>query len=306
MNNEDDQQYKLGILILCHTDPRMVVKLIKRLVRSDNIYCFVHVDAKIDQEPFYVNHKRVYYSKERYDVRWGGFNAIRATDRLVELAYQQGMDRFILNQGLDYPIKPNKEIIKFFQSNCNVEYIRSCNITQSTIKKLKQKVTLNWEMNNLTTLKKIIRKLALLIDWHSQHDYVETEARNMDVYYGSATWAITRGAANEVLSFRSNGPFRQYMQRVFAPDEEYYQTIIQNSSFKKNVIGGSEMPSTKLVNFKNLTYYEYPDGVTKVFTIDDFNKLKESKFLFARKVTSIASGNLVKELDKLESRRCDE
>ena len=81
------------------------------------------------------------------------------------------------------------------------------------------------------------------------------------------------------------------------PDEEYFHTVVHNSHFKENCIKYNEPEQRWLVNWRNLTYFEFPREVT-VLTKADYKKLKDQPDLFCRKVRSEVSGGLLDLLDK--------
>ena len=81
------------------------------------------------------------------------------------------------------------------------------------------------------------------------------------------------------------------------PDEEYFHTVVHNSRFKTRCYKYDEPEARWLVNWRNLTYFEFPREVT-VLTKADYQKLKSVPDLFCRKVRSDISKELLDELDK--------
>jgi hypothetical protein len=111
----------IAYLILCHTDPKHIRRLTEKITKDTNDVAFVHVDGKCDLIPFQCELKdnsQVQLLKKRTPVNWGGYSSIEATINLFKAAIswrKQGFDRFVILQGLEYPIKTNQEIHNFFE-----------------------------------------------------------------------------------------------------------------------------------------------------------------------------------------------
>lgn len=43
---------KIAYLILCHTDPKHIKRLLDKITKNTDDVAFVHVDGKCDIEPF--------------------------------------------------------------------------------------------------------------------------------------------------------------------------------------------------------------------------------------------------------------
>ena len=119
-----------------------------------------------------------------------------------------------------------------------------------------------------------------------------------DIYYGCAQWAVTRKCAKFLDEFEKTHPrFNRKMKIMQFPDEEYFHTVVHNSEFKTHCIKYDEPEKRWLVNWRNLTYFEFPKEVT-VLTTADYEKLKAVPDLFCRKVRSEVSGGLLDLLDE--------
>jgi hypothetical protein len=80
-----------------------------------------------------------------------------------------------------------------------------------------------------------------------------------------------------------------YFKYTFIPDETFFQTLVCNSPFKDQVSGYS------------LTYTDWlhPNPTyPRVLTIEDFDSLKNSDCLFARKFDPYRSGELLDLVDR--------
>src|ERR1700730_3570433 len=101
------RQSSIAYLILAHTDPIQLRRLMKRLENDEAVF-YLHVDGKANIDAF----KRatedinpVYFCEPRSKVTWAAFSVVEATLRLLEAALaREGStcNRFVLLSGADY------------------------------------------------------------------------------------------------------------------------------------------------------------------------------------------------------------
>lgn len=297
-------EIKIAFLILAHTDPVHIARLANKLTMFNDFYVFVHVDKKQDIKVFedeLTKNKKVVFLKNRYKIDWGSYNSVKATLELLRVAKNKDrFERFVLLQGLDYPIKNNYEINDYFLKNRSVEFIRSCKISNSKEKYHSKKVELFWFLENRNILKKIINRLNLIIPIKLRRGYIFENGKKHNIYWGAAQWALTENAVNFILEFSEKHPkFNNYFKYVFPQDETYFHSIIYNSDFKiKTLMTKDEKPKKYLENWRNLHYFEYPnDKGIKIFEFNDYKKIIESDALFIRKVNSGISRKLLNHID---------
>ena len=236
---------KIAYGILCHTDPNHIGRLAKKLTKNVNSKVFVHVDKKVDITPFenqLLDKKNVYVLSNRVEINWGGYQAIEATINLMQTAKNIfKFDRFVLLQGLEYPIKSGKEIEDFFVKNFDTEFLLAQNI--STIDNLEEqhKYRLYYKFGSSSIFWKIINKTNCFlvkkrIVPHLKKNYIrDKQGKKMWIYQGCAQFGITYLAVEYILNFNATNPkFNSYFKTMFAPDEAYFHTIIYNSYFINN------------------------------------------------------------------------
>lgn len=85
---------KIAYLILCHTDPKHIRRLINKLTYKTDNRCFVHIDKKSNL----VNFKKELNDlpqttilKNRTDISWGSYSSIDATIDLMRETVGGGM-----------------------------------------------------------------------------------------------------------------------------------------------------------------------------------------------------------------------
>ena len=302
---------RIAFLNLCHTDPVLVARCAKRLCADPDFDMYIHVDAKQDIEPFENAVKgtdRVFFTPNRHKVYWGGYNAIHACYELLRAALNSDRhyDYFVMMQNLDYPIKSNAEIKDFFIENNGKEFIRGCPIAGTKDWEFSRKYKLYYmkdnpygKASNKDPHKLFITIASTLLSLTTIgfNGTIKEKDGNYNIYYGCAQWAVSRDCARYLDEFEKTHPrFNKKMRIMQFPDEEYFHTAVHNSSFKEKCFKYNEPETRWLVNWRNLTYFEFPKEVT-VLTESDYPKLMEQPDLFCRKVRSEVSGELLNLLD---------
>ena len=307
----EGKRMKIAFLNLCHCEPEIVARVANKLTQNKDFDMYVHVDAKQDVIQFSSllrDNKQVFFLEERYKVYWGGFHAVMATFALLEKALESDRqyDYFIALQNLDYPIKSNYEIQRFFEKNKGTEFIRGCKIAKtkdlhySMKYKLFNNRDLDFYLKKHNPIVKIfhdgmnaIKSIPLLffngVIKEADGDYL--------IHYGTAQWAITRECAEYVSEFyQVHEKFNHRMRHIKFPDEEYIHTVVHNSKFKYQCSAFDEPESRWLVNWRNIHYFEFPKEVT-VFDETYFEKIRNRPELFIRKVKSGVSDKLMDQID---------
>lgn len=304
---------RIAFLNLCHTDPEMVARVANKLTKHPDFDMYIHVDAKSDIEPFQrllQNNKQVFFLKERHKVYWGGYHAILASFALLEAALksERHYDYVVMLQNLDYPIKSNAYIDKFFEDNNGTEYIRGCHIAETRDWHYAAKYKIYNSRDKDFYLQKHNKLVKLA--WDAFHALMsittigfngihKENGENLELYYGTAQWAVTRTCAEYMVEFFHTHPkFNKRMKHIKFPDEEYFHTVVHNSKYKTHCVKFDEPEQRWLVNWRNIHYFEFPDEGVVTFTEKDYQKLMEREELFCRKVRSGVSDSL---LDKIDS-----
>lgn len=303
---------KIAYLILCHTDSNHIKRLTDKITNRTNDEAFVHVDGKCDIKPFeqkMQDNPQVHIIKERVCVHWGGYSSIEATINLFKAALaskKNKFDRFVVLQGLEYPIKTNREIHTFFEKNFETEFILAQNISRSSDPKEIHKYSLYWYLDSANSfwakLVHILNYKAFLgprIIPHFKKNYtVGLFGEKLEIFQGCAQFGVTRKLAEYIVKFYDeNKMFNKYFQTMYAPDEAYFHTIVYNSPFVNNTPDGKAITRPHLTDFENLTYFEYPTTVTLFTKKSDWPKLRDSGFLYFRKASS-ESKELLDYIDK--------
>lgn len=293
---------KIAYLVLCHTDPVHISRLASKLTIGTNNHVFIHLDLKVDIEIYkamLLNNPSVHFIDQRVKVYWGGFSSIEATYKLMRASYDFGdCDRFVLLQGLDYPLATNKNIELFFSKHSATEFIRGCNVSVSKKEYFysKSRYLLFFDKPNL--IKKIMNKVTRTFKLKFKEGSFYHNQKQYQIYWGSAQWALTSECIKYLLDFEHVDHINYYFHNIFPADEVYFHTLIFNSSYsEKTTTGGPEQEKVGLTNWRNLHYFEY-QGLIKIFNEIDYEFLKSRQELFIRKVNSVKSNKLLDMIDK--------
>ncbi len=102
-------------------------------------------------------------------------------------------------------------------------------------------------------------------------------------------WTITSDCARYILKFiKENSKVRRFAKFTWASDEFLIPTIIMNSPFKDSVVQD------------NFRYIDWSLGGhnPKILTIADFEHMRNSKKLFARKFDPLVDSQVLDQIDK--------
>lgn len=236
----------------------------------------------------------------------GGWNAIKITINTLKIALNTGeFDRFIILQGQDYPLYSNDFINDFFEDFKEVEFCRAYNISQSQDKKDTMKIQGFWYMDNVDTLLgKVMQNIfGRINNLHIPYrkPYINIHEKKFEIWWEWAHMALTRKCVEHIVDFYdTHREFNRYFYHRFPPDEMYFHTIIYNSKFKEHVVPTIINTEDKITSLCNVTYFEYPVEVINFVKKEDYKKLMDSGFLFARKINSNSS-ELIEEIDRKAS-----
>ena len=289
---------RIAYIIFAYIDPKYIGRLANKLVVNTDNEVFIHCDKKVDIKPFLDscgNNKSIHFVKKRVVISWGGFSSNEGSVNSFREALATGkFDRFVVLTGLEYPIRSNDSILEFFEENKDTEYIRAANESKSTDINNLHKYCFYWFLDDINILKKIINKLnAFLLESKIlikfKKPYIILNYKKHDIYRGWAHIALTDKAVKYIINFHDSNPtFNKYFKSSYASGESYFHTILYNSPFIRNVPKECPIPEEErsLNSFLNVTYFEYPVNVTVFKYKSDYQKLKDSNYLFFRKVTS--------------------
>ncbi len=269
---------KHAYLIMAHSQFEQLKVLIQQI---DYPYhdIFIHVDKRahnpIDKEFLKsIKYSKVYILEDRLAVRWGTFDQTNCELRLISKALEIGnYSYYHLMSGADLLIKPASEIYRFFEDNYGKEYV------QFSEKELSQECMNRvnkyhfFIKKNPSILQKIPHKLLIMLQFGINR------VRNSNIIYqkGSNWFSITDKFACYLYDHKEM--IYRLFRYTLCGDEFLVQTLLINSPYKKNIVEDNFCD-----NFKNIMYeIDWKRGNPYVYTMKDFEMLKNSSMLYARK-----------------------
>lgn len=265
----------LTYLILAHRDLAQVANLIDALTTPfTNFYIHFDIKMSIDRLTDYAvfTSKNVHVVKSRMNINWGGYQMISATLLLLKQALQQkGSGYLVLLSGQDLPLRSNEEIYSFYHQNYGKQYIEFFPLPYKSwaLDGGLDRVNYFWFIDQVgqTESMKLYRAQKASV---MQRPFFSS----FTAYGGSQWWSITKECGLYMLKFiEKRNDYNEFMKYCFVPDELYFQNIILNSPFMEYTINSS------------LRYIDWNKGpeFPRILTVDDYQAMKTSDSLFARK-----------------------
>lgn len=253
----------IAYAILAHHNPPHLKRLITKL-STPQCEFFIHLDKKTDEKEF-ASLKRdgVHFCTNRVGVYWGGFSMITAEIELLTLVLnsRKHFDYIVLLTGSDYPIRSNTYIHHFFKTLNGSEFMNCIMMPSDAASKPISRLTryrINPDNYLLSLLRIRLKKpLPIMIGRNYKKVF-----GSLFPYGGSGNWTLTTDACRYIINFiDKNNHIVTFFKNTFCPDEMFFQTILCNSSFKKNIR-------------HNITFTDWPGkGAHPVYI--NFNHVKQ-------------------------------
>lgn len=205
------------------------------LARYFDLTCtdmFVHVDAKVDEEPFRAAAagatREVTFVGNRITVYWGGFSMVEATIALFKAARAQGYDRYVLISDDSLPLvgpsefltrlTPESDILTAwpaaddFRERYDRFYMFDSRVTQA-----------RWQVteDRFVDAEAVKRFVRLAKAMERGKKPLETS------YHGPQWMMLTRNSVDAILaSWEYDDWLRDSFEFSMVPDEAYFLTIL--------------------------------------------------------------------------------
>lgn len=288
---------KHAYLIIAHNEFEILKLLVNALddVRND---IYIHFDAKCNILPnLECKEACLYILDDRIDVHWGDYSQIETEMHLFNYAHnihnKTGVNYlyYHLISGVDIPLKPQDYIHDFFNCHQGKEFI---GYYQGNIElELRRKVQmyhlfpLYFSKDGKWSFCNILRALFCRFQLHFG------VKRNDDICLVRGTnWVSITDEFVEFLLSKKNEIQKRY-HHTFCADEVYKHTICWNSKFKDAIYNPANeaLGCMREINWIVTERYSYLPS----FTMNDYERLKKSQMLFARKFDS-ANIDVVKKI----------
>lgn len=280
--------FRAAVLVIAHHQPEVFAALVDSL-RHPSIDVYVHIDAKADLASFEAvvpEGDGVSYVRDRSSVNWGGLSIVHVILRLIREARSSGStyQRYALLSGSDLLIAPIDEVLAAWQSS--IEFIR-----------------IDWRLTGPDA-----QRTNLVDRRHFPDDRLPLRARlsgriprkvdpTIELYQGSAWWALTAGAVDQVTGFIAEHPqWLDFHRHTLCSDEIVFHSILKASPHASRIVQDVEQCADVDAFIADpvhaLHYIDWSDRTAlspRVFGIDDEPTLRRSPALFARKVDTTSA-----------------
>jgi Core-2/I-Branching enzyme len=288
-------------LILVHKNFDQVSRLMRRLLMTDS-GVIIHVDKKVGI-PFnflteFENSQcsRVFLTEKRYFIEWGSFETVLACLALLEegVLHFPAASYFVFLSCQDYPIKSAEFIDDFFRRNgsnfiCHTPLLEE-KWKYGGVRRINR---FYWAKNR----KSLPGYFCRTIPCPPRHFPIPAGK----IHVGSLWCALKRDAVIKVLDFVKKHPaILKVFRWTYIPEEMFFQTVLVGF-----------LNESKLVNkgIHFLEHFSLPRDWLRLKILNrngyrnlgtaDFEKLKSSSALFARKFDTTIDSGILDLLDTL-------
>jgi hypothetical protein len=298
---------RIAYLILSHKNPEQLRELINQL-NDPNVNFFIHIDSKSPISEFHAKttgcNAHITFSNKRFNGQWGDIGLVLATLELINEAKNcYDFDYYLLLSGMDYPIKSNEEIFRFFETNMGKSFIQYTSLPTEKLNYggmdriygysytlLKKRQTyVPYSLKPKFNLKGHILNALLSIyslPQKSRKNYKHAKT----FYYGSQWWMLHKNAVKSILDFLDSNPdYLNFHKYTLIPDEIFFQTILLNHHDSKNL--------NIINNNYRFMVWEQNCNHPKFLGIEDFDSILHSSDLFARKFEE--NSEILKSINKM-------
>ena len=290
---ENTDMRKHAYLIMAHTQPELLKKLLKMLDNERNDI-YLHIDSKAKDYPLdeiaAVLQKSKCIFTERTDVKWGSYSQIHCEMVLLKEAVKTEHAYYHLLSGMDLPIKSQEQIFAFFEKYKGLEFVDEDGATISEAALSRVKYTHKF-YGKAGSVKDILG--ALSVKGQKLLGVDKTQKYGNIIFQKGRNWfSITHGLAKLVVEKED------WIQEVFGQsvcgDELFLQTVARNSEYAEKICNPNtmpEVPDTRYIDWKRGS-----NNNPYVFREDDFEELKNALGLFARKFDLNVDKKIVEKL----------
>lgn len=274
---------KHAYLIIAHNEFEHLQRLVSALDDEHNDI-FVHIDRKVRRLPeLHASKSKLTILDRRIDVRWSTRSQIRVEYALFEAATSKGTyEYYHLISGTHFPLKRQDDIHRWFDTAGGRSVLQSGDHTEADTRfKLEHyHFFLRWIQSRnrvLARLSNILWRSSLFI----QKGIIKRKYSPLTVKYHN--WvSLSHSDVMELLKLKDQ--IMRRMRYTFCGDEFFVPTALREA--------GKEFISTD-----QLLFADFSMTGPVVLRETDFNRLKESGCMFARKF-SIESQILAERIEK--------
>lgn len=266
----------VGIVLLVHTAFERAEQVIRHWVKG-GCPVVVHVDTNVPDKNYEVfrgnlsNLKNVKFC-ERHRCEWGTWGMVAATQSAAELLLTKfpNVRHAYLASGSCLPLRPVEDLRSYLDSRPKTDFIESATTAD-----------VPWTVGGLDRERFTLR---FPFSWKRHRrlfdGYVRLQRRvrfkrkipdGLTPHMGSQWWCLTRQTLSAILQDPDRRTYDKYFQKVWIPDESYFQTLVR--LYSQNIESRS----------LTLSKFDF-QGKPHLFYDDHLQLLRRSDCFVARKI----------------------
>lgn len=248
---------------------------------------FVHIDKKVENFNFLqfsniCKKSSLYFTKKRLNVKWGDFSQVKNEIQLYETVFKKGKYKYYhLLSGVDLPLKSQNEIHYLLKDDKEYIYFK--------------KHPSVWDYQHLSRFhmsKNINQTISCYFSILQNKLKIDRFSRYKLTFYKGYNWCSLTHEAVIYLLQHEFIIYRMCRYSVCA-DECYKQIILLNSSFKDKI---SIESADRQKDLRKVDWINRVGDSPHIYTMTDFEKLKNSNYLFARKFDENVDFEIVEKI----------
>jgi Core-2/I-Branching enzyme len=273
----------IAYIVSAYKLPRQLVRLVRRL-RDGDSNVVVHVDQKTDPRVYEEmldgvrDLERVDFV-DRHVCHWGGFGHVRATLKGIQRLDAEGIpfDYLVVLTGQDYPLRRSDEIERTLAEAGGRSFMNYWPLPHE-----------GWDgrggLDRIEHTHLVLRR--------GIHLELPRPRRRLPDHLvpwgGGPYWCLSRLVVDHVREYvRKRPEVVRFFERVWIPDELFFQTIVLNSSLRDTLVND------------NLRYIDWArTPAPGVLRSADLDGMLSSGKLFARKFDETVDGDVLDLLDR--------
>lgn len=294
---------KIAYLILAHKRPGQFKRLVKTL-NSETTQIFVHIDSRVDINQFQsVDTQHAIFLQDRMAPNWGGYSLLLTMLHVLRTAMAAGdFDYFQFLSGLDYPIKTDQEITQFYENAAGNSYLFSYPLVPGAPKA--ETFRRYYFVDQIAQLPKGLHAAAHKFESLVSHILPDRTLNGYKPHRGSQWICLHRDAAEYCMAYLQTPKGKQFLdffKYSWGSDEIMFPILLLNSALAARIqFDPYENDHANYAeNMFALHYIDWNRNRERpaIFEDYDFDALKASKALFARKFNLEKSSALLARID---------
>lgn len=285
---------KHAYLIMAHTDFNLLKILLSLLDDSRNdLYLHIDKKANFSLEELKLSQAGFYLLEPRLNVGWGDVSQIELELLLFETAYKNGPYAYYhLLSGVDLPIKSQDYIHRFFEENAGKEFVGFWHERdgQAFERVCFYHLFMRYERGYNRYLQIIISKLRNLI---RRLLYIVLGERKLSVHTKEGpNWvSITHDFCGYLLQYKKW--IKRRFKYTMCADEVFLQSVLWASPYRNRLYNAYDTDEGCM---RQVDWMRGSDSSPYVWRIADWEILKASDKLFARKFDSVIDGQIIEKV----------